>query len=68
MTLEQKVIQLNKLKTCAFQKEENQILILPFSIALEVIERMRNNPKCFIHLIEDIWDEGVKLKITYHYD
>ena len=56
------------MKTCAFQKGENQYLILPFSIALEVIERMKKNPKCFIHLIEAIWDGGIKLKITYHYN
>lgn len=52
--------------TCAFQEREDETLILPFSIALEVIEKMKNNPKCFIHLIEAFWDEGVKLKITYH--
>lgn len=52
---------------CTFEKKEE--IILPFSIALEMIERMKANPKCFIHLIETIWSNGiVKTKITYHHD
>lgn len=57
------------MKTCAFQEQEDEILILPVSIALEVIERIKQNPKCFIHLISPFWDGKVlKFKIIYHYE
>lgn len=57
------------MKTFINQKSEDMFLTLPFNIAQEVIERMKNNVKCSIHKIDTFFDNGVlKQKIKYHYD
>lgn len=56
------------MKTFYNQTNKDQYLTLPLEESFEVIGRMKNNPKCVIHLITPFKEGGViKQRIKYHY-
>jgi hypothetical protein len=57
------------MKTFYNQTTEDEFLTLPYKIAQEVIQRMKLNKNCFIHLITIKFIDGVlKQTIKYHYN
>ena len=55
-------------KTFFNQTNEDQLLTLPLLDALQVIDKMKENPMCCIHLITNKLDQGqVKTTIKHHY-
>lgn len=57
------------MKTFNNQQTEDLYLTLPFIHAQEVIQRMKNNKNCIIHLITTNLQNGeIKQTIKYHYD
>jgi len=51
-----------------FSERGESIFDSSFFYCFRSDKKNEKNPKCFIHLIKAIWDEGIKIKITYHYD